>query len=73
MVSLYTISILQATDRWISYGCASLQMPLPDRRPVVHSIECSDLIDTHWWHFQYSRNLIHNTQARESMLALSEI
>lgn len=48
-------------------------MPLSDRVPIVHGIECRNLVHSHWWHLQYSCNLIHNAQARKSMLSLSEI
>jgi hypothetical protein len=41
--------------------------------PVVHGIEGGDLIDTHWRHLQYPRNLIHDADARKAMLALSEV
>lgn len=48
-------------------------MELSDWIPVVHSIECSNLIHTHWWHLQHPCNLVHDAQAAESMLPLSEV
>jgi hypothetical protein len=48
-------------------------MPLSNGVTVVHGVECRNLIDTHWRHLQYPRNLIHDTQARKSMLSLSKI
>jgi hypothetical protein len=44
-----------------------------DRVPVVHGVEGRDLVYTHWWHLQYPRNLVHDTDAAESVLALSEV
>lgn len=48
-------------------------MPLPNWIAIVHGIERCNLIHPHWRHLQYSSDLIHYTQARESMLSLSEI
>lgn len=48
-------------------------MPFSNGVPVIHGIERRNLINTHWRHLQYPRNLIHNTQARKSMLSLSQI
>lgn len=48
-------------------------MPLSNRRSIVHSIERGNLIDSHWRHLQYPRNLVHDTQARKSMLPLTQI
>jgi hypothetical protein len=41
--------------------------------PVVHGVECRNLVYTHGRHLQYPRNLVHDTDAAESVLALSEI
>jgi hypothetical protein len=41
--------------------------------PVVHGVEGSDLVHTHWWHLQYPRNLVHDADACESVLALTKI
>jgi hypothetical protein len=59
--------------RWGSYGRANLQMPLAYGTSVVHCVECSNLIDTHRRHLQQSSNFIHDAQACETMLPLSEI
>lgn len=40
---------------------------------VIHSVEGSNLINTHWRHLQHSSNLVHNADARKSMLPLSNI
>jgi hypothetical protein len=44
-----------------------------DRVPVVHGVECRNLVYSHGRHLQYPRNLVHHTDAAESVLALSEI
>jgi hypothetical protein len=56
-----------------TYRCADLHVELARGIPVVHGIEGGDFVDTHWRHLQYPRNLVHDADARESMLALSEI
>jgi hypothetical protein len=43
------------------------------RISIIHGVECSDLVDTHGWHLQYPRNLVHDTDAGESMLALAKV
>jgi hypothetical protein len=48
-------------------------MELPNRTPVVHSIERSNLIDSHWGHLQYPSHFVHHAQAGESVLTLPEI
>jgi hypothetical protein len=40
---------------------------------VVHGVEGGDLVDTHGRHLQYPRHLVHDADAREAMLALSEV
>jgi hypothetical protein len=40
---------------------------------VVHGVESSDLVYTHWWHLQYPRNLVHDADACESVLALAKV
>ena len=56
-----------------TYRRADLQVPLPNRIPIVHGVERRNLIHPHWRDLQYPRNLIHHAQARESMLSLSEV
>jgi hypothetical protein len=46
---------------------------LADRVPVVHGVESRNLVYSHGRHLQYPRNLVHNTDAAEPVLALSEI
>ena len=56
-----------------SYRCADLDVVLAHRGPVVHCVEGGDLVDTHWWHLQYPRNLVHDADAAEAVLALAEV
>jgi hypothetical protein len=44
-----------------------------DRVPVVHGVECRYLVHSHGRHLQYPRNLIHDADAAESVLALAEV
>jgi hypothetical protein len=44
-----------------------------NRSSIIHSIEGSNLINTHWWHLQHPSNLVHNADACEPMLSLSNI
>ena len=48
-------------------------MVFADRVPVVHGVEGRNLVYTHWWHLQYPRHLVHDTDAAEAVLALSEV
>lgn len=56
-----------------TYRSTNLQMIFAHRRTIVHSIERSNLVDTHRRHLQQPSNLIHDAQTSESMLTLSEI
>jgi hypothetical protein len=44
-----------------------------DRVSVVHGVEGRDLVHSHGRHLQYSRNLVHDANARESVLSLAKI
>lgn len=48
-------------------------MELAHRRPVVHGIERSDLVDSHGGHLQDARHLVHHADAGEAVLALAQI
>lgn len=48
-------------------------MEFANRIPVVHGVKGSNLVDTHGWHLQQSRNLVHDADACEPVLALAEI
>jgi hypothetical protein len=41
--------------------------------PVVHGVESRNFVYTHRGHLQYPRNLVHDADAAESVLALSEV
>ena len=48
-------------------------MEPPNRIAIVHGVEGGHLIDTHRRHLQYPRHLIHDANAREAMLPLSQV
>lgn len=48
-------------------------METADGIPVVHCVESRNLVYTHRRHFQDPGDLIHNADARETVLSLSEI
>lgn len=48
-------------------------MEFASRVSVVHGIKRGDLVHTHGWHLQYPRDLVHDADACESMLALTEV
>ena len=56
-----------------THSCADLDVELAHGVPVVHGVEGRNLVYTHWWHLQYPRNLVHDADAAESVLALSEV
>jgi len=56
-----------------TYGCADLQVVLPNWCAVVHGVERGHLIHAHRRHLQDPRDLVHNAQAREAGLALPEV
>ena len=52
---------------------ACLEMEPANRRPVVHCVKGSNLVDAHWGHLQDPPDFIHNANAREAMLPLSQV
>jgi len=40
---------------------------------VVHCVEGGDFVDAHGWHLEYARYLIHDADAREAVLPLTQI
>ena len=48
-------------------------MEPPHRLTIIHCIESSNLVHAHGRHLQYSRDLVHDADAREAMLPLTEI
>jgi hypothetical protein len=56
-----------------TYGCADLDVELAHRIPVVHGVEGCDLVHAHGRHLQYAANFVHDADACEAVLALSEV
>lgn len=48
-------------------------MKPPDRIPVVHRVERRHLVHAHGRHLQDARHLIHDADARETVLPLPEV
>lgn len=44
-----------------------------DGLSVVHGVESSDFVDTHRGHFQSAGDLVHDTDAAETVLALTKV
>lgn len=44
-----------------------------NRTPVVHGVECRNLVHAHWRHLQDPRDLVHDANACEAMLSLPKI
>jgi len=56
-----------------SYSRAALDVEASNRVAVVHGVECCDFVDSHWWHFEAARDFVHDADAGETVLSLSEI
>lgn len=56
-----------------SYRRACLHKVLADGRPVVHRVEGGDLVDTHGRHLEEARDLVHDADRREAVLALAQV
>jgi hypothetical protein len=56
-----------------THSCADLDVEFAHGIAVVHGVESGNFVYTHGWHLQYPRNLVHNTDAAESVLALSQV
>jgi hypothetical protein len=50
-----------------------LDVESANRVPVVHGVESGHLVHAHWGHLQEARNLIHDADACEAVLALSQV
>lgn len=48
-------------------------MEFADRRPVVHSVEGSDLVDSARRHFEDAGDLVHDGDRGEAVLALAQV
>lgn len=56
-----------------TYRCADLDVVLAHGIAVVHGVEGGDLVDTHGRHLEDARNLVHDADAAEAVLALAEV
>jgi hypothetical protein len=56
-----------------AYRSANLHEEFPYGVPIVHGVECGNLVDAHGWDLEDIRYFIHDTDARVSMLPLAEI
>lgn len=56
-----------------TYCCADLYVVFANGVAIVHSVEGSDLVYAHWRHLQESRNLVHDADTCEAVLALAEV
>lgn len=57
----------------VSYRCAKLDEEFADRFAVVHCVEGCDFVDAHRGHLEEASDLIHNADAGETMLTLTEV
>jgi hypothetical protein len=56
-----------------AYRRAALDVIFPHWVSIVHGVERRDLVYTHRRHLQQSRHFIHDADACESVLSLSEV
>lgn len=56
-----------------AYGSADLHKVLANRVAVVHGVEGRDLVNTHWGHLEHASDFVHDTDAGETVLALTEV
>jgi hypothetical protein len=56
-----------------AYGSADLHKVLANRVAVVHGVEGRDLVNTHWGHLEHASDFVHDTDAGEAVLALTEV
>jgi hypothetical protein len=62
----------KVSDLW-TYGGAALDVVATNGLSVVHGVESGNLVDTHGGHFQPAGNLVHDTDAAETVLALTKV
>lgn len=70
---MYEFLFSQHFSIFSTYRCAALNVEFAHRVAVVHGVESSDLVDSHGWHLEESRNLVHDTDAGETVLSLAEV
>lgn len=56
-----------------AYCCASLDKELAHWRAVVHGVKGCNLVDTHRGHLKNPRDLVHDADGGEAMLALAKV
>lgn len=56
-----------------TYRCANLDMELANRVSVVHGVESRNLVHAHGRHLQEPRDLVHDADARVSILSLAQV
>jgi hypothetical protein len=69
----YRQQLFHTIHKHPTYCCAALHVEAPNRVPVVHGIEGRHLVDSHWRHLQYSRHLVHYTDAGKAVLPLTQV
>ena len=70
---MYEFPFSHSFSVFLTYRCAALNVEFAHRVAVVHGVESSDLVDSHGRHLEESRNLVHDTDAGETVLPLSEV
>jgi len=63
----------RGASEWSTHRCAHLDVEPAHGIPVVHCVEGGDLVDTHGRHLQKPGYLIHDADAAEAVLALTEV
>lgn len=56
-----------------AYRGADLHEVLANRLAVVHGVEGRDLVNAHRGHLEHASDLVHDTDAGEAVLALTEV
>ena len=63
----------QNKTKGATYGSAKLDKVLANRLTVVHGVKGCDFVDTHRGHLQEPGDLVHDTDACVTVLALAQI
>lgn len=56
-----------------AYGSADLHKVLANRLAVVHGVEGRNLVNAHRGHLEHASDLVHDADAGEAVLALTEV
>lgn len=56
-----------------AYRGADLHKVLANRLTVVHGVEGRNLVNAHWGHLEHASDLVHDADAGEAVLALTEV